>query len=304
MQIFKIGCKQILQVRLLGWEELIPPVRHVTRQTSEYIIYILLKGKLHFFNNGQEITMLPGDVRIFNKGDYQVQGQSHHCAYIYIHFESPQISCCSFTEEELTQYWVDQKIRFLQSNTYDTSCYAYSEILLPDSFHVDDAQLAYLDRELSKRKLSHKEVNYKASLSWALMEILNVLSRDLFDKSAGTKSLLRQSNYNTVHALILYLDANYGKKITSKDLEQHFHMNFDYLNRLFKKATSITIFAYRNTLRINRAKALLSTSDKSVTQIAAELGYQDIFGFSHAFKQATGFSPVEYAKSYLRDSDL
>ncbi len=304
MQIFKIGCKQILQVRLLGWEELIPPVRHVTRQTSEYVMYILLKGKLHFFNNGNEITMLPGDVRIFNKGDFQAQGQTNHCAYIYIHFDSPQISCCNFTEEALAQYWVDQKIRFLQSNTYDTSSYDYSYILLPDYFHICEEQLAYVDRELSKRKLGHKEINYKASLSWKLMDVLNKLSREHFDKSVGTTLLLRQSNYNSIQELILYLETNYAQKITAWDLEQHFHISFDYFNRLFKKVTGITIFSYKNNLRINRAKVLLSTTDKTVAQIAAEVGYQDIFSFSHAFKKATGFSPAEYAKSHIRDSDL
>ena len=304
MQVFKIGCKQILQIRLLGWEELIPPVRHVTRQTSEYVMYILLKGELHFFNNGQEITMHPGDIRIFNKGDFQAQGDPRHCAYLYIHFDSPEIRCCSFTEDVLAQYWLEQKMRFLQSNTYDTSTYEYSDILLPEFFHVNDHQLAYLDRELSKRKPSHKEINYKASLSWTLMDILNTLSKEHFDKQVGTSLLLRQSNYNAVQELILYLETNYAQKITGSDLEQLFHINFDHFNRLFKKVTGITIFAYKNKLRINRAKVLLSTTDKTVAQVAAEVGYQDVFSFSHAFKKATGFSPIEYAKSYIRDSEL
>ena len=267
-------------------------------------MYILLRGKLHFFNNGQEITMLPGDIRIFGKGDYQAQGQAYHCAYIYIHFDSPLIDIWNVAKESFEQYWVDQKIRFLQSNAYDTSSYEYSDILLPASFHISDSKLASLEREFSKRKLCHKEINYKAALSWHLMDILNTLSQEHFDESISTGLLLRQNDYNAVQELILYLEVNYAENITSTNLEQYFHINFDHFNRLFKKATGTTIFAYKNKLRINRAKVLLSTSDRSISQIASETGYPDVFSFSHAFKKATGFSPADYAKIHIRGGDL
>jgi hypothetical protein len=91
---------------------------------------------------------------------------------------------------------------------------------LPDHFHISEEQLTYVDRELSKRKLNHKEINYKASLSWTLMDVLNNLSQEYFDKSVGTTILLRQSNYNSIQELILYLEANYAQKITAQDLEQ------------------------------------------------------------------------------------
>jgi hypothetical protein len=100
-------------------------------------MYVLFKGELHIQNNNQDITMHPGDIRIFQKGDYQKPLKTTYCTYFYIHFDTAQIHRCSFTEEEFDQYWTDRKIRFLQSNAFDTSSYQYSEILLPDSFHIN-----------------------------------------------------------------------------------------------------------------------------------------------------------------------
>ncbi len=304
MQIYKIGCKQILQVRLFGREELIPPVRHSTRQTAEYVMYIMIKGKLCIRNNDEAVTMLPGDIRIFHKGDFQTPLDVSHCVYFYIHFDSTEISYCTFTEQAIDQYWMDRKIRFLQSNPYETDSYEYSEILLPNSFHISDSMVAFWERELSMLNSHHKEMNYKAALSWALMSLLNKISQEHFDKGTGIGLRLGQSNYNVIQELIRYLNANYAKNITGRDLEQLFYINFSYANRLFKKATGITIFAYKNELKINRAKVLLATTDKSVSQIATEVGYGDVFSFSHAFKKATGFPPGDYRRNYIRNSEL
>ncbi len=297
MDIYKIGCGQILQIQYFGRTELIPPERHGTRYTTEYVMYILLEGKLCLENNTDTVTMLPGDVRIFHKGDFQKCREAAHCIYLYVHFDSPEVSCCSFTQQALDQYWMDRKIRFLQSNPYGSDTYDYSEILLPASFHINDGLLGYVEREFLKHIPCRKEVNYKAALSWAAMEILNTLSREYFDKRILDDAQLSQSSYRIVQEIIRYLDVHFSQSLTGRDLEQQFHINFDYANRLFKKATGVTIFAYKNNLKINRAKLLLTTTNKSVTQIAAEVGYADVFSFSHAFKKAVGVSPAEYANS-------
>ena len=52
-------------------------------------------------------------------------------------------------------------------------------------------------------------------------------------------------------------------------------MSFDYLNRMFKKQTGITIFEYLNRIRINKAKELLLTGTMKSSEIAAAVGYCD-----------------------------
>lgn len=62
--------------------------------------------------------------------------------------------------------------------------------------------------------------------------------------------------------------------------------------------TGHTLIGYAILLRINRAKILLTKTDKSITQIAAECGYDDFTYFSRQFKKSTNMTPRDYRKEY------
>ena len=50
-------------------------------------------------------------------------------------------------------------------------------------------------------------------------------------------------------------------------------------------------------MKINYAKQMLREKNKNITEIAMNLGYNDIHHFSKQFKAITGMSPREYADS-------
>lgn len=304
MYLFKIGFDQIIHVFLVGQEEFIPPRRHCTRQTGEYITYILLSGKLVIENDGQIITMLPGDVRTFRKGSFQRSIEPTYSSYLYIHFDSPQITLDHYTEQELEQFIINQKIRFLQSRIEGFDTYSYSQILLPETFRIDDHTVSRVEHEIINLAQSQKQLNYKAAASMRFMLLLDSLSQSYFDQLTFPQDSLRSNSHDVVLPLIKYLNNNFKLNISSQDLEKLFHINFDYANRIFKQATGTTIFAYKNQLRINRAKLLLFTTNKSIAQIAEESGFNDVFSFSHAFKKSTGMSPSNYARNCLTRGDL
>jgi AraC-like DNA-binding protein len=51
---------------------------------------------------------------------------------------------------------------------------------------------------------------------------------------------------------------------------------------------------YLKRRRLEKASALLTTTDKSVAEIASALGFSDQFSFSHFLKRVTGRSPLEF----------
>lgn len=69
-----------------------------------------------------------------------------------------------------------------------------------------------------------------------------------------------------------------------------------YLNKLFKKYTGKTIMEYVIDVRINQAKVLLKQSNKSINEIAREVGYSDRSYFSKSFKKEVGITPSEYRR--------
>lgn len=89
------------------------------------------------------------------------------------------------------------------------------------------------------------------------------------------------------------LDAHYDEKMTIKGLARRVAMNECYLKKGFKTLTGSTIHEYIAARRISSAKHMLQVEGRSVTEVAASLGYSSISHFSTAFKKATGLKPCE-----------
>lgn len=64
--------------------------------------------------------------------------------------------------------------------------------------------------------------------------------------------------------------------------------------RAFKKETGSAPLAYVNEARVRAACALLSSSDRTVTQIASLVGYEDSNYFARQFRRMIGCSPREF----------
>lgn len=76
-------------------------------------------------------------------------------------------------------------------------------------------------------------------------------------------------------------------------------MHPDYLSRLFKKETGKNFVDYLTDHRIERAKALIVTSDLKNYEIADHVGYDDYRYFSQVFKKKTGMTIGEYRRKFV-----
>ena len=103
-------------------------------------------------------------------------------------------------------------------------------------------------------------------------------------------------SWRLVQKILHYLNREYASDITGELLEKEFGGNFDYMNRVFKKATGETIFRYLNHVRINHARALILNTPWKMSVIGRRVGFSDEYYFSRVFKKYTGKSPTEYAK--------
>ncbi len=73
-----------------------------------------------------------------------------------------------------------------------------------------------------------------------------------------------------------------------------------YFRKTFESVYGTSPIRYLQTLRINKAKAILESDYTSIGQIAESVGYTSIYHFSKMFHRVTGTSPSEYAKSKIR----
>ncbi|RIQ20280.1 AraC family transcriptional regulator [Jiangella rhizosphaerae] len=70
-----------------------------------------------------------------------------------------------------------------------------------------------------------------------------------------------------------------------------------HLTTLFRRATGGGVHAYQTTLRMERARLLLTTTEATVSEIARDVGYADPFHFSRQFRQLHAMSPTDYRRS-------
>jgi len=94
-----------------------------------------------------------------------------------------------------------------------------------------------------------------------------------------------------------YIRTHIGETLTVASTAAYFHYSCTHLNTVCKKAFHKSVGELITTERIRMAKQLLSTSGKSVTQVAQESGFSSVQYFSHKFKQTVGCSPSDYAQN-------
>ncbi|SFJ81031.1 two-component system, response regulator YesN [Paenibacillus sp. UNC496MF] len=91
-----------------------------------------------------------------------------------------------------------------------------------------------------------------------------------------------------------YIRAHYGEDLTRNSLADVVFLHPDYLARLFKKETGVSLGAYIIEARIAAAKQLLRSTGLSVFDVAKKVGYANYSYFAKVFKQEAGVSPNEY----------
>ncbi len=94
-----------------------------------------------------------------------------------------------------------------------------------------------------------------------------------------------------------YIHEHYAEQITRESLARHLAVSEDYLTSCFRKEMSTTPIAYLNRYRVNQAKALLTNTALSVTEIAMAVGFSDSGYFSRVFRQKADMSPEAFRQA-------
>lgn len=100
------------------------------------------------------------------------------------------------------------------------------------------------------------------------------------------------------------LEGNPKHTWTLQELADVLSMDPSYLVRLFKAGTGLPPMAYLTRYRAERAAHLLLRTDKSVTEVGAEVGWLDPSYFARRFKTCFGMSPSAYRRSFLTGDNV
>ncbi len=118
-----------------------------------------------------------------------------------------------------------------------------------------------------------------------------------------TPSAAESDSHDIVEMALKFIQKNYRDQLTLEKVAAAVYLNPVYFSHLFKQSNGIGYKEYVIQLRIQKAKELLKYSTTKITDIAEQVGYQDMRHFTQVFRKAVCMTPSEY-RSQERNSSL
>ncbi|SDZ91142.1 AraC family transcriptional regulator [Microbulbifer marinus] len=99
---------------------------------------------------------------------------------------------------------------------------------------------------------------------------------------------------------VRFMQDHLHEHLTLEQLAAQTGLSKFHFSRKFTAATGQSPIQYFIHLKMQRGCQLLDASDRSIKQVAADLGYEDVYYFSRLFKKVMGLSPAQYRKNKHR----
>jgi AraC-like DNA-binding protein len=93
-------------------------------------------------------------------------------------------------------------------------------------------------------------------------------------------------------------DARYSEPLEVDDLARAAGLSKAHFSREFRRTFGESPYVYLMTRRLERAAALLRTTDYSVAEICLQVGLQGVGSFTSSFKRMFEMTPTEYRAAY------
>lgn len=99
-----------------------------------------------------------------------------------------------------------------------------------------------------------------------------------------------------VYDILKYIDKHLSEPLTVGRIAKDFSYSSNYISRLFKAKTGVSLKEYIITMRMNYAEQLLKGGQSSLAEISRIIGYESVQAFCKQFKKHTGKTPGDIRK--------
>ncbi len=227
-----------------------------------------LSGECMFTCNGKNFSVSANDFVVVNSTEIHSFIASENVSYFAILIYPPFFQDVIFNDKIVLEnlihndkYIEETIIGMYKEYTTNTEC---SDMILKGNAYQ---LIAYLIRNFTESHLSAKD------------------------------STSHSSKLNRINILLEYISNHYHEKITVSQLAKLCFISEEHLCRFFKNNIGKSITEYINEFRIEKAAVMLSNTDENITNIAFEVGFDDLNYFSRIFKKIKSKSPSEYRKN-------
>lgn len=145
--------------------------------------------------------------------------------------------------------------------------------------------------ELLYEEYGNQKSGYTQLMRTYIVELIIKLSRVIQSSEEGA---LTAKQKELVAGVMEYIQQNYSLTINTEKIASKMFFNKNYMAKLFKKETGLSIHEFVREMRIKEACRMLRTTSKTVAEVAAECGFSDMKSFYQTFRRHTGCTPKQY----------
>lgn len=281
----------------LSIEEINPYIRHIhlsgiepfiqskLLKAFDYRLFYIYDGKGYIMVSGRRYNVAKGNLFFWQPGlEYLIFSDPSHCMVIIgVNFDFTWNNCRldkPISPEKSNVFCEDNIVEYI----HFTDVNAFNEPIYIKEFQAFENILLEMNYEYISRKKY-----YIQRICGLFLSFISIVARYVSDASAS-----HVPGFKNIDLILDYIHAHYNEPISNIEigLKHNFHPN--YINKLMVLHTGTSLHQYLINYRITKAANLMRISGKSITEIASNVGYEDISHFSKAFKMKMGESPKSF----------
>lgn len=135
----------------------------------------------------------------------------------------------------------------------------------------------------------------------ALLEVLELLSRSRHVRplsSRGFVPTLRRGDADRIDQVCRFLAGRCTDRITLEEAAAEAHLSIPAFSRFFRRRTGRTLVAYLNELRLGRVSSELIASERPISDIAFDCGFNNLSNFNRRFLALKKMSPRDFRRQF------
>jgi len=157
----------------------------------------------------------------------------------------------------------------------------------------DDTEIRNILLDMSESK----GLEYYIGLLKIFNNLIKIADRERLSNPINGSSLFSK-NIEKINKVYEYVFQNIQEGIKLEEASAVLNMAPSSFCRFFKKKTGSTFMEYVMNVRVGIAAKLLAETDKQITQICFDSGYNNLANFNHYFKANMGKTPSDYRKNF------
>jgi len=108
---------------------------------------------------------------------------------------------------------------------------------------------------------------------------------------------VKSGDYHALGLIMNYCNSHSDEDLSLRVLERELHLNKYYISHVMNSKLHIGLNDYVNSLRVSNACKWLIKSNRTITEISDEVGFNTLRTFNRAFIKQMGMTPSEYRRS-------